>query len=201
MTSTTTTHRAVTFDLAKNTLCQWEQQTLSIEDISKVYYVREDYERIEDDNDLALYEASQMKSKKELQESTTCCVRGLECKTPMGAKRRSTNKKRSRQVVLQNQHDDVLPEVLAEVYSGYSKACQIQANRLGKYDEMIAKQIYQEDDQQQQQQQESCYIVENLKDSMLINMSSSSSKNKQIKGGDDDSTVSTAVESLGSLSF
>ena len=143
MTSTTTTRRAVTFDLAKNTLCQWEQQTLSIEDISKVYYVREDYERIEDDNDLALYEASQMKSKKELQESTTCCLRGLECKTPAGTKRRSTNKNRSRKVVLQNQHD---LEMLAQVYSGYSKACQTQATRLGKYDEMIAKQIYKEEE-------------------------------------------------------
>ena len=190
MTSTTTTHRAVTFDLAKNTLCQWEQQTLSIEDISKVYYVREDYERIEDDNDLALYEASQMKSKKELQESTTCCVRGLECKTPIGAKRRSTNKKRSRKVVLQNQLiDDIVPEVLAEVYSGYSKPCQLQANRLGKYDELIAKQIYEED------QQESC-IVENLKDSIIR---ISSSKTKTII--DDDSTVSTAVVTMGSWSL
>ena len=188
--ASTTTQRAVTFDLAKNTLYQWEKQT-NIEDMSKVYYVREDYERIEDENDITLYEASQMKSKKELQESTTCCVRGLECKTPLGAKRRSTNKKRSRKVVLQNQHD---LEMLAQVYSGYSKACQTQATRLGKYDEMIAKQIYEEDERSSNE-----FLVENLKDS-IVGMSSSS-KTKKINGGDDDSTVSTAVESLGSLSL
>ena len=191
---------AVTFDLSKNTLHQWKKPSV---DISKVYYVKDDYERIEDESDFDLCQASQQqllqgKKSKTSQDATAAatesCVRGLECKTPMGAKRRNNNKKRTRQVVLQHQNIGDA-DMLAQVYSGYSNACQLQANRLAKYDEVVAKQIYHED--------EITFMVENMKDLDVQNNGStrrSSLTKKLVTIDDDDSTVSTAIESLSSLS-
>ena len=158
MTGTSSKSRSVNFDLAKT--CVHVVQTAEDVEIEDTYYVREDYHRIEDENDVtvkAMEDPKQRRQELQLEQEQELCFRGLEQKTAMGSKKRSNNKSRSTKAVLKAQKElrkqkeldessststfeDI--EFLARVYNGYSNVCQLRANQTAKKDAMIAKQIY-----------------------------------------------------------
>jgi hypothetical protein len=74
------------------------------------------------------------------------CARGLEAKSPHGEQRKATNHRPAKKAVidetfrqeLEGVHD---PEILAEIYKGFSTQCTHLAHSVAKIDAQIAREI------------------------------------------------------------
>lgn len=77
--------------------------------------------------------------------------RGLEHKTPMGAQRRSENRRRAKKTVLDEQAFQrkigfIDPEYIATLYKTVTHRSRVEANTLGIRDEIAAKRCLSEDE-------------------------------------------------------
>ena len=71
-------------------------------------------------------------------------LRGLEKKTPMGARRRNENREEARQAVLDEQRYQLYygisdPDFIANLYSTITHKCRVEANMIGIEDQLAAK--------------------------------------------------------------
>jgi hypothetical protein len=111
---------------------------------SDLFYNKEEYSKIEEENK-AMAEMSQIP--KSLQSSETISMRGLEARTPRGARRRVTNRRRATHAVIDEQSrqeqegvEDV--DMLGEIYKGFTSHCIRQSCDVGSRDARVAKSIY-----------------------------------------------------------
>jgi hypothetical protein len=111
-------------------------------DISKSYYTKSEYAEIANQNKANL----EMLQKRNCLHTTEYCIRGLEAKSPRGGRRKAANRRRARKAVidesfrqkLEGVHD---PEILAEIYKGFSTQCARIAHSVARLDAQIARDI------------------------------------------------------------
>jgi hypothetical protein len=111
---------------------------------SDLFYNKEEYSKIEEENK-AMAEMSQIP--KSLRSSESISMRGLETRTPRGARRRVMNRRRATHAVIDEQSrqeqegvEDV--DMLGEIYKGFTSHCIRQACDVGSRDAQVAKSIY-----------------------------------------------------------
>jgi hypothetical protein len=109
-----------------------------------LFYNKREYSKLEEENK-AMVEMSQTRKSTRSSESIT--MRGLEARTPRGARRRVTNRRRATHAVIDEQSrqgqegiEDVY--MLGEIYKGFTSHCMRQACDVGSRDAQVAKSIY-----------------------------------------------------------
>ena len=128
----------VKFQLEKNILIEPEPLQGSIEDDALLLsYVRADYDIIMAENKATI----QMMNNGGVLDhhKEHFCSRGLEAKTQLGSRRRRNIKRRAQDAVLDEQtrqhyENDEDPEMISEVYKGFTIPCHAQAQRQGTRD-------------------------------------------------------------------
>jgi hypothetical protein len=111
-------------------------------DLSKSYYTKSEYTEIANQNRANL----EMLQKHNCLDTNEYCARGLEAKSTHGRQRKATNRRRARKAVidetfrqeLEGVHD---PEILAEIYKGFSTQCARLAHSVARIDAQIAREI------------------------------------------------------------
>jgi hypothetical protein len=113
-------------------------------DLSKSYYTKSEYAEIAKENGANI----EMLQKRNycLVDTNEYCPRGLEAQIPRGARRKAANRRRAREAVIEEGVrqevqglDD--PEMLAEIYKGFSIQCARLAHSVAKLDAEIASKI------------------------------------------------------------
>jgi hypothetical protein len=109
------------------------------------WYSKAEYSKIGDDNMAIL----RMMHTCKLLDDEKVCTRGLEARTSLGRRRSKTNRRRALHAVIDEQYrqkkegaDD--PEMMAEIYKGFSIPSIIQSNNLGFRDAQAAKIVFHE---------------------------------------------------------
>jgi hypothetical protein len=98
-------------------------------------YVQAEYDTIMAENQATI----QMMNDHGVLDREYFCSRGLEARTRLGSRRRRNVKRRAQGAVLDEQHrqhyeNDEDPEMISEVYKGYTIPCHAQAQRQGTRD-------------------------------------------------------------------
>jgi hypothetical protein len=113
-------------------------------DLSKSYYTKSEYTEIAKQN-RANIEMLQ-KPNYCLVDTNEYCIRGLEAQSPRGARRKAANRRRARKAVIEEGVRQELegvddPEILAEIYKGFSIQCGRLAHSVARFDARIAREI------------------------------------------------------------
>jgi hypothetical protein len=132
----------VKFQLEKNILFEPAPLRESIGDGAvHLFYVRAEYDSIMAENHATI----EMMNNGFFGNANFCC-RGLESKTRLAGRRKHNMKRRARAAVLgeqQRQHDENNkdPEMISEIYKGFTIPCRTQAQRQGTRDYECAARI------------------------------------------------------------
>jgi hypothetical protein len=113
-------------------------------DLSKSYYTKSEYTEIAKQNRANL----EMLQKPNycLVDANEYCPRGLEAQSPRGARCKAANRRRARKAVIEEGVRQELegvddPEILAEIYKGFSIQCARLAHSVAKLDAQIAREL------------------------------------------------------------
>lgn len=140
--------KKVKFQLEKNVLIEPDPLRESIRHGTLLSYIQAEYDTIMAENQATV----QMMNTGVL-DSDFFCSRGLEARTWLGSRRRRNIKRRAQDAVLDEQHrqryeNDQDPEIISEVYKGFTIPCHTQAQRQGIRDYKCVKEIISRKDQE-----------------------------------------------------
>ena len=128
------TETKVKFKLENNILIESDPLRGSIQHGAILSYVQADYDTISVENKATI----ELMNNGGLQDhhKEHFCSRGLEARTRLGSRRRRNIKRRAQDAVLEEQtrqryEDDEDPEMISEIYKGFTIPCHTQAQRQG----------------------------------------------------------------------